>query len=74
MMIQHYYTCSDCTLRKLENVLKTHTKQTNKKKAAKWYKSVDSYVVVESKNIDGWHFCTTEIYVPPSSADVLLWS
>ena len=27
-------------------------------------KSVDSYVVVETKNNDGLHFCTTEIYVP----------
>ena len=28
------------------------------------YKSVDSYVVVETKNNDSLHFCTTEIYVP----------
>ena len=28
------------------------------------YKSGDSYVVVETKNNDGLHFCTTETYVP----------
>ena len=28
------------------------------------YKSGDSYVVVETKDNDGLHFCTTEIFVP----------
>ena len=33
-------------------------------KTVKIFKSGDSYVVVETKNNDGLHFCTTEIYVP----------
>ena len=28
------------------------------------FKGVDSYLVLKTKNNDGLHFCTTEIYIP----------